>query len=549
MAEDYKPGQLPYPEQDDRKKFFEFHYKGILIILIPLLFSPLLLGPEVLAYRMIYLSVCIYLYYVFNVMAQGAIAFLFIVFMPICGITASNALCKAHYSDLIFETFGCIFIGIAMDSSRLSERIAMIWIRFIGGNLRWLQIFLMLIVGIESIFIESPFNTAFYMKITQAVIAEYANAGLLKPDSEEETYERQAKPYPSWPVIGIYLTICYSATLGGMVSPFQNPNGIIYTIFKIFLKPNAGGFIMVFILPFILGLIVLGLWINIVFLGLFGGKMKEQVKAANDGSDALKKAAADKALEPWSIHSILAFAFISIAQILLMTRRPLFVDGWDAQIHLANCGASVAVILLCILYFAVPANYFFCRYYVCRQPDKPGSTPSLVGWKAVNANTPWAHIFMLGAGHGFAVGLRDSKLLQLIQESVVRKKLDIGYSFFIGSMMATVFSALAPATVLARVTLLSMFKTGVLLRNGVGSVAVPYAASLHNQFLLPCSNAANTIVSGWGNIRPFQYLIGGIVPALFMLCFICVSLKLLGENAFPGYLKVLDDDFKYTYKP
>jgi len=43
---------------------------------------------------MIYLSACIYLYYVFNVMAQGAIAFLFIVFMPILGITVCDFINK-----------------------------------------------------------------------------------------------------------------------------------------------------------------------------------------------------------------------------------------------------------------------------------------------------------------------------------------------------------------------------------------------------------------------------------------------------------------------
>ncbi|KAL7741385.1 hypothetical protein ACLKA6_013824 [Drosophila palustris] len=534
MAEDYKPGQLPYPEQDERKRFCEFHYKGVLIILIPLLLSPILLGPEVLAYRMIYLTICIYLYYIFNVMAHGAIAFLFIVFMPICGITTSKALCTAHYSDLIFEVYGSVFIGIAMDVSNLSERFAIIVIKLVGGNLRLLQILLTICTGVTSILFENPFMAAFWMKVAQAVIAEYAKAGILTADSDEETYERQAKPYPSWPVIGIYLTICYSANLGAMMSPFQNPNGIIYTIFNIFLKESPKGFLLVFVLPTILGLIVVALWINIIFLGLLGfpEAVKDQVKAAAGERDAMKKAMSDKkdAMGPWSIHSILVLVFIFCSLFLFVTRRPLFFQGWDDQIHLANCGASVAVILI--------------------QPDKPGTTPSLVGWKTVNLNTPWAHIFMLAAGHGFAVGLRDSKLLQLFQESLVRRQPDAGFCFFIASTFGTLFSILAPATVLARITLLTMFKTGVLTKTGTGSVAVPYAASLHNQFLLPCSSAANTIVSGWGNIRPFQYLIGGIVPAIATMLFIGAFVKLFGEDGFPDYLNVADNnDFKYTYKP
>jgi len=218
---------------------------------------------------------------------------------------------------------------------------------------------------------------------------------------------------------------------------------------------------LVFVLPMILGLIVVALWINIIFLGLIGGEIKDQVKAAAGEGDAMKKAMSDKkdTMGPWSIHSILVLVLIICTLILFLARRPLFVPGWDDQIHRANCGASIAVILICVLCFAVPANYIFCRYYLCRQPDKPGTTPSLVGWKVVNTNTPWAHIFMLTAGHGFAVGLRDSKLLQLIQETLVRNAPGIGNCFIIGTSLGTFFSILAPATALARITLLSMFKT------------------------------------------------------------------------------------------
>lgn len=43
---DYRPGDLPYPEQDERKKFCNYHYKGVLVILIPILCIPILFGRE-----------------------------------------------------------------------------------------------------------------------------------------------------------------------------------------------------------------------------------------------------------------------------------------------------------------------------------------------------------------------------------------------------------------------------------------------------------------------------------------------------------------------
>ncbi|KAH8271893.1 hypothetical protein KR044_009210 [Drosophila immigrans] len=549
--EDYKPGSLPYPEQDERKRFCEFHYKGMLIVLIPLLFSPLLLGPEVTAYRMIYLTTCVYLYYIFNVMSVGSTAFLFIVFIPIMGISPSKSLCTGHYSDLIFEAFGSIFIGIAMEASKLNERLAVWIIKSIGTNIRLLQIVLFLMTALLAFLFQATFMAAIFMKVAMAVIAEYNAAGILVADSDEETYERQAKPYPSWPVVGIYLSVCYAATLGGMISPFQSPNEIILKIFNIFMKTHSGDILLALFAAYIIGFIVSVLWIQIVFLGLLGGPIRETISAASAGKETMSKAMADKnaALGPWTIHTQLTSIFIIITMILLLLRRPQFFGGWADEIHLANCGPSVAVIGTCVLIFAVPANYVFCRYYVCRQPEKPGTVPSLVGWKVVNINTPWAHIFMLAAGHGFAVGVKDSKLMQLLQETFVRKQLDLGFSLFLGALLGTVLTFFGPGTALARKTLMPMFKAGVQLRRGTGSVAIPYGLSLHNQFMLPCSCAANTIIAGWGNLRPFQFIIGGIVPCIFVFATICVSIKLMGDDLFPGYTKVEDDDFKYTYKP
>lgn len=51
-----------------------------------------------------------------------------------------------------------------------------------------------------------------------------------------------------------------------------------------------------------------------------------------------------------------------------------------------------------------------------------------------------------------------------------------------------------------------LFGQGGALEAGRGSIAVPYTIALYNQFLLPISASTNTIVSGFGNIRPYQFV-------------------------------------------
>lgn len=38
---------------------------------------------------MVYVTTCLLLYYILNIMAQGAVAFLYIVFLPLIGISVS----------------------------------------------------------------------------------------------------------------------------------------------------------------------------------------------------------------------------------------------------------------------------------------------------------------------------------------------------------------------------------------------------------------------------------------------------------------------------
>lgn len=77
-----------------------------------------------------------YLFYVLNLIARGAIAFTYIIFIPLAGIAATNKVCMSYYTDLLFMTYGCIFIVIMMDSSKLSAHLGFGVIRLVGSNIQ-----------------------------------------------------------------------------------------------------------------------------------------------------------------------------------------------------------------------------------------------------------------------------------------------------------------------------------------------------------------------------------------------------------------------------
>ncbi|EDW88013.2 protein I'm not dead yet [Drosophila yakuba] len=510
-TQDYKPGDIPLEEQDDRRLFCKYHYKGVLLLLIPILFAPMLIGTPVLVFRFMYLTICFYLIYILNLMARGAAAFIYMVFIPVAGIAASKPLSVSYYTDLIFFVYAAIFMGIMMDSSRLSERIAFFAISLVGGSIKFLQIFMTIAVLILSFLVNPTISAAFWMKVSQAVIAEYDNAGVVKRDSEEKPYEVGSKPYPTRPVIGIFLTCCYTASFASSLSPVVNPNGVISDVFP-------GDFTVMEMItimagPSILGIIVMVFWMQVLFLGLLGGSVKRQLAEFEGAKGGFKQASADRkqALGPWSIHSILALTMILVMFVLVATRKPRIFKGWDSLSDGTESGLSVPGIGVAILFFAIPANYLFCRYYVCRQPEKEGTANSLLGWKAVNNNTPWGDIFMLGAAFSCVFCANASGFNKFVVDNLPtddNKELKT-MNFLNGALLGTLMTTLSPATTVAKLTLPTMIKGG-------NSFSLPFATALHNQFLLPVSTPGNTIVAGWGNIRPFQFLMGGCVLALFM---------------------------------
>ncbi|XP_023176923.2 protein I'm not dead yet isoform X2 [Drosophila hydei] len=526
---------LPYPEQNQCKLFWKFHYKGVLMILIPILFAPILIGWHIAAYRLIYVGLCIYLYYILNVIPVGIIAFLLIIFLPLLGISDSNAVSMSYYADLLFTTYGSIFMGLMMDAAKLSDRLALIVISCCGTNIRVLQAFFMIMTCLSSVLFCSTFMCAFWMKIAQALLKEFADSGILKIDSDEETYERQAAPYPTKPVVGIYLTIAYSATLGAMASPFQDPNSTINFYLMSSMTIRTAAFLLLFICPMIIGLAVVAIWINLIFLGAPKDDLSEMAAAKK----TMKQAMTDKKLSmgKWSVHSILAVIFIFLTMILLLLRDPPYFDkfqGWDGFIDTQNL-SSVPIILMCVLYIAVPANYMFCSYYCCRQPEKKGTAPSMVGWRLLNNNTPWAQMLMLAAANALMFAYDDSKLMKLTHDWIAHQEFSKTESLFVGSLLASCLTNLSPAISVIRHTLLPITTTSNSMKIGTGGLVVPYATAIHNQFLLPVSTSSNTIVSGWGNVRPYQFLLGGIVPTIVMLLAIELSTYMLGGTVFEGY--------------
>lgn len=269
---------------------------------------------------------------------------------------------------------------------------------------------------------------------------------------------------------------------------------------------HPAGFLLLYAVPLIFGFIVIALWINMIFLGLFWGKTKDVVRDAAQSKEGIQQAIANKKdnMGPWTIHSIFTLLLIIITAILLFTRLPLLWSGWDDHVPIVKCGASVPIILMSLFFFAVPANYMFCRYYCCRQPQKEGTAPALVGWKIVNANTPWSHLFMMGAGGAFLRGYKDSKLMDLVNQTIARQGYRSTSCAVLASLLGTLLTSIAPATFVANIVLGSMVPL-------VGNLALSLIISMNN--LLHRAYKWALVSAGWPcHLQPL-FIINSCCPS------------------------------------
>ncbi|KAH8289890.1 hypothetical protein KR018_000186, partial [Drosophila ironensis] len=494
---DYKPGTIPLEETDDRKLFCKYHYKGVLVILIPLVLGPMFLLEPIMIFRLLFLTFCIYSYYILNLIAQGALAFTYIVLIPILGIAASKPTSIHYFGDVIYLTFGTVFMCVALESSKLADLIGTWVLSVTGAQIRAVQVMLAVLAAINGFVISPTLSSGFWMKVAQACMIEFDKSAVVPMYTDEKPYEVGAKPYPSRPAIALYLTCCFAANFGGMASPLVNPNGVINTLFKM----NIWGIISVTAVPAIVGFIVMIIWIQIIFLGAVGGKVKEGLVAGSANNPALMQALADKKAAPgrWGIYPILTLILTLLLFILVVTRHPSIFTGWGDVIGHKDTGISIPTIAVAIMFFAIPANYIFCRYYACREPEKPGPVPSIVTWKMANVNCPWAEIYMMCAGVCFMYCAEQSKFYDAVVEALKTDKGGPTVHTIFGALYGTALAIIGPATPAVESALPIILKAG-------NTFAFPFALSLQNQLLLPTSSPGNTMVAGLGNIRPFQFV-------------------------------------------
>ncbi len=398
----------------------------------------------------------------------------------------------------VYLFFGGFLIAIAMESSGLHRRMALLIVRAIGTSPRRIVLGFMVATATLSMWISNTATALMMLPIGMAVIDRFEGR----------------KHF----AVALMLGIAYGASIGGVATPIGTPPNISFQGIYARLYPQAPvvgfGQWMAFALPLVLLLLPLA-WLLLVArvrsdAGDSGTLLEEEILRLGPASAAERR---------------VLVIFLATA-VLWVFRRPIpiggfQIPGWEALVPVEGLNDGVVAMTMGLLLFLIPGAV---------------QGRNLLRWRDVERKMPWGILVLFGGGFALADAVASS-----------------GLSTWIGSQ----FQALAgkPAILLIAggaggLTFLTEFTsntaTAEIMLPLVAAVAtgsagvhpltlmLPVTVATSFAFMLPVATPPNAVVFGSGAVPMGEMVRHGLMLNLIAIVLLTLVATFLAPLVF-GY--------------
>ncbi|MCB1616243.1 MAG: SLC13/DASS family transporter [Pseudomonadales bacterium] len=410
-------------------------------------------------------------------------ALLPIVLFPLFGIMNGKAVSAVYINHIIFLFIGGFLMALAMQRWQLHRRIALSILLLFGGKPALIMLGFMLTTAFLSMWIS---NTATAMLMVPIVLAIVVNL-------EEQFGAEKVKPLS----IGLFLSIAYSASIGGIATLIGTPPNLSFTRILAITFPHAPEISfanwLFFALP-ITALLFAFVWLLLYLLYI--PKQNRMVLDTSIFRDAAKT------LGPIQREEKIVFtAFICMA-LLWVFRSPIdlgfaTLPGWSQLLpYPALLNDGTVAIAVSLLLFVIPAQ----------------AAGEKILDEQVFSKLPWHIIFLFGGGFALASGFIESGLSEFLAGKLQGLQgADSKLLVLCITLMVTFMTELTSNTTTTEMLLPVLAAMAVAIQTNPLLLMVPATLSASCAFMLPVATPPNAIVFGTNRVRVIDMVKTGLL--------------------------------------
>lgn len=420
---------------------------------------------------------------------SAATGLLPLVLFPVLGVLPLSRISRLYMDDIILMTLGGLLITTAVEDTGLMRRLASRMLAFTGDNPRRIVLGFIIATGGISMWVANAVAALIVLPLALVVLAAVEEATL--PSQQTRNL-----------ATGILLGVAYSASIGGMATPFGTLSTQKFLdTYGVALGVTPMGWTRMG-LPYALAMgavcwLILTRWLFPVSSEPLCG-----------GNAALLQSRLKRGAMSSAERRMLVIAVVTI--LLWISSGPAPGWGWSEWVGLpvrtANALAAMAMALLC---FVLPAGAH--------------KHQRLLDWERT-ARMPWGLVFFFGGGLALGAGITSSGLdhhlgiilASVLQDLPFQAAKSLGGAAFVAAitqMMSNFATTEIANPILFRVAKQLAMEPRLLMEAGI--------LAAFCSFMLPASTPPNAVVYGTGRVTVrnmvkagFWLVLAGIVVAV-----------------------------------
>nr|CDS26867.2 solute carrier family 13 [Hymenolepis microstoma] len=537
-------------------------------------------------------------YWITGVIPLCATALLPMLAGPIMGLQTSGTLSREYLPMSNFLFISSMFLAGAAEHSNLHRRIVMFCLKCMGGDPRLLILGIMVSTWFLSLWMSNSATTLLMSTITETLLNRIdevsdrfnESEAMKKSDSEkkENVEEPTKKKSSKWEKfgIGLSLSVCYSASTGGMGTLTGTPtNLVIYNLLTDVYGPDTGlnfGSWMAYAFPIsIMTLFCIWFVICIIYLGpkqLFRCSRPKRRSSlgsiesafANEETEIKCKkreeseeislscivtqilAEEKEVLGPmtWAEGTVLTL-FVSVV-ILWVTREP-GIPGWSRLMPIKTnsksrvinyVGDTQPIVLMAFLAMVLPFNNPFklrARPDETRKEALHRINRPLLPWTVAESKCAWGVVVLIGGGFALSKIVTSSGLSAIISDYLIDVgKVPIFVIVYLLTMMCSFITEMVSNTATVSILTPIMFELANKLSLHPLTLALPLGIATSLAFTLPAATPPNAIIIAKGRVRLFEmmktgFLLNLLAQLIVTVCTMTYGVALFGLNTVPDW--------------